>query len=145
MLNKDTYGKFGKRNSTMYRNMMRQIERDGIKKFVTFCGMNHGNMSRSGRGALCYRLAKNERYKNKLMNIEVSCKNCYDRERWLHKVVPYKGPITYCTDSLLMNSIYEKYFDPPCKYTLIATGLIDNEKVKKYSGYLILMKDQPEF
>jgi len=146
MFNENIYRKFDKRNKAMYQNMMKEIKKDGIKKFITFNGMNHGNQNYQGWKSLCYRLAHNAALKNKLVDIALLCKNCYDWQlKPEYRYAAFRGPATYRNDTVLINEIYNKYYNSACNYTLIPSDIIDNPKVKKFSKYLILMKDQLDF
>ncbi len=139
MLNKDTYN--SQRNKTMYDNVTKQVKRDDIKKFIVFSGLMHGDMSYKGWHSLCNRLAK----KYKLVNIAMTCRNCYDSQAQHQPAAFYRGPATYDKDTVLISSIYEKYFNSGCKYTLIPTDEVNDKRVKKFSNYIILSKDQPVF
>ena len=146
MFNENTFGKFDQRNKTMYRNMKKEIKEQGIKKFITFNGLAHGDKSDPKTRSLCYRLAESKPFKNKLAVIATLCKNCYNWELIpRYRDVPYYAPPTYKKDTALLNSIFDHYSNPKCKYTLIPSLTTGNSKVENFSDYLILMRDQPEF
>ena len=116
MFNENTYRKYAYRNKAMYHNMMREIKDANINKFVTFNGLRHGNKAYTG--SLYYLLAKNRRFKNKITNMAMVCKNCYD---WQfvprYRNAAFRAPYTYQADSTLLNSMFSSYFNPACKYT----------------------------
>jgi len=143
MFNVNTLRKFKFRNKTMYRNMMKQIEESDIKKFVTFNGMQHAMKS---KGMLCGDLERTKAFKNKLADITMVCKNCYDYNgTFSHpggNTWAFEAPYKKGTD---MTDEYNKYFNNACKYTLLPSGASDRRQVRKFSDYIILMKDQPKF
>ncbi len=143
MKNPGTYRNFSNRNNAMYQNILNQADKDGIEKFMVFSGLAHANKEHDG--SLCGLLLHNKQYKHKLLDIAMTCKNCYDWQQPRNGIAPFKAPYTYFKDTMLMNSIYDKYFSEDCKYTLLPSGSIDDNKVRKYSDYIILMKDQPEY
>lgn len=143
MLNENTFSNFSHRNNAMYQNIIKQVEQDDIKKFVVFSGLAHAN--KEHKGSVYGLLARNKRFKNKFADIAMACKNCYDWQQPQNGIVPFKAPYTYYLDSLLMNNIFNAFFNAGCKYTLIPAELINDHKVSKYSDYIILMKDQPEY
>jgi len=146
MFNENTYRKFDSRNKAMYHNIIKQINENGIQKFITFNGLNHGDMSYVGWNSLCHRLAKTPAFKNKLADIAMICKNCYDWQLQPElQNATYRAPATYRKDTTLINNIYDQYNNKNCKYTLIPTDGVNNSKVKKFSNFILLMKDQPEF
>ena len=143
MFNVNTFRKFNARNKTMYHNMMKQMEESGVKKFVAFNGAQH---AMKDRGILCGDLNRSKVFKNKLVDIVFTCKNCYDYNgTFSHPggtTRPFETPYRSGTD---MSNEYDRYFNATCKYTLLPSELSDKKKVQKYSDYIILIKDQPKF
>jgi hypothetical protein len=146
MFNENTYRKYGYRNKTMYDNMMKEISDDTIKKFIAFAGLNHGNSSRNGMGSLCYRLTKTRAFKSRFADMAMVCKNCYDWQlKPPYRQAAFRAPETYLHDEDALNNLFEQYYSPSCKYTLLPASTVAGNKVRKFSAYIILMKDQPEF
>ena len=144
MFNEDTYNDYAKRNKTMYHNMLKQIERDSIKKFVTFAGLQYGNMAH--KKTLCGMLKNNDAFHDHFVNIAMTCRNCYDWQlKPKYRFAVNRAPYTYYLDKKMMDAIYNKYFSPDCKYTLLPTAVMDRVIVERFSNYIILMKDQGEF
>lgn len=143
MFNVNTFKKYKYRNKTMYHNMMEQIKGYGIKKFVTFNGAAHAMNS---KGILCGDLKRSKAFKNKLADITLTCKNCYDfNGTWTHpggSIKEFESPYRKGTN---MDEVYDRYFNNNCRYTLLPSSVSDNKKVRKFSDYIILMKDQPKF
>jgi hypothetical protein len=146
MFNENTYRKFDNRNNGMYHNIMKQINEDGIQKFITFNGLNHGDLSSVGWNSLCHRLSKVPAFKHKLADIAMICKNCFDWQLQpeLQRAV-FRAPPTYRNDTALINNIFDQYYKKDCRYALIPSEVIENNKVKKFSNFILLMKDQGEF
>jgi len=140
-LNNSSQENFKERNETMYANVMEIVKKDSIKKVIGFFGMNHTNSEKSY--SLIGKLIEDKYFKN-IINISMLCKNCFDWQQYI-KVSDYSGPYTYQRDKNLMESIFNNYFLTDCKFTIIPTSIIKAEKVKSFSDYLILLKDQPEF
>ncbi len=138
MFNENTYRNYDNRNRAMYHNLIAEMTSEGIKKFVLFAGMNHGN--KNGLLTLSNRLKKNKVLRNHFAEMDMLCKDCYEG----HLHFDYKGPNSF-DKLILMPAIYDKYFNLACKYTMIATDTIEDSKVQHYSDYLILMKDQPDY
>jgi len=146
MFNVDTYIGFDERNKMMYHNITKQTERDGVKQFIVISGMNHGSKSYLGWRSLCYRLAKRKQFRGKVADIAMLCKNCYDWQlKPEYRHAAFRGPAPYITDTTLINNIYNEYYKADCKYRMIETDRIDDKRVRKFSDYVVLMKDQPEF
>ncbi len=144
MYNEDTYSRFGKRNKTMYTNVVNEIERDSIKKFIVFAGLNHGNMAH--KKTLAGSIKKKTGFKGRFVNIAMTCKNCYDWQlKPQYRFAPNRAPYTYYLNRSLMDDIYKEYFNSSCKYTLLPSAEVDDPTVKRFSNYIVLMKDQPEF
>ncbi len=144
MFNEDTYNDYNKRNKTMYSNILKQIERDSIKKFVTFAGLQYGNMAH--KRTLAGMLKKNDAFHDRFVNIAMTCRNCYDwqlKPKYRH--AENRAPYTYYLDKKMMDEIYTKFFNANCKYTLLPTPVIKHIIVSRFSDYIILMKDQGEF
>ena len=144
LFNENTFDKFKERNATMYQNLAKQIQQYGIRQFVAFAGMNHAN--RGDEQSLYSLVAKTDSFKSKTVDIAMVCKNCFDLQLAAGKqTVPFRGPYTYEQDDKLMNSVYGKYNDSKCRYLMIPTSDIADQRVKQFSDYLILMKDQQEY
>jgi len=143
MFNESTYADFHQRNSAMYNNIVKQVEDEQIKKFIIISGLAHAN--KEHEGSVCGLLLQNKLFKHKLADIGMVCKNCYDWQQPQNGQVVYKAPYTYCKDSLLMGDIYEKNAAAGCKYTMIPADAVIDNRVYKYSDYIILLKDQPEY
>ncbi len=144
MFNEDTYNNYGKRNKTMYRNMEKQIERDSIKKFITFAGLQYGNMAH--KRTLSGMIKKNSAFHDRFVNIAMTCRNCYDWQlKPQYRQAVNRAPYTYYLDKKVMDEIYTKFYNGNCKYTLLPTSAVDEHIVERYSNFIILMKDQGEF
>jgi hypothetical protein len=144
MFNEDTYNSYGKRNKTMYNNMVKQIELDSIKKFIVFAGLQYGNMAH--KKVLCGMLKKNGAFKDHFANISMTCRNCYDWQlKPKYRFAVNRAPYSYYLDTKMMDEIYGKHFNANCKYTLLPTRVVGHVVVKRFSDYIILMKDQGEF
>ena len=144
MFNENTYDRFGKRNGSMYQNMLKQIERDSIQKFIVLAGLQHGNMAH--RRTLAGMTKKNASFKQTFLDIAMTCKNCYDWQlKPQYRFAENRAPYSYYLDKKLMNEIYNEHFNGACKYTLLPSRAIDDPKVRRFSNYIILMKDQPAF
>ena len=144
MFNEDTYNAYNKRNKTMYQNMQKQIERDSIKKFIVFAGLQYGNMAH--KKTLSGMIKHNDAFKDRFANIAMTCRDCYDwqlKPKYRHAV--NRAPYSYYLDTKLMDEIYSKFFNANCKYTLLPTPVIKHIIVSRFSDYIILMKDQGEF
>lgn len=133
--------KFKDRNDAMYENTIAAVSQNNLKKIIGFFGMNHTNSEKSY--SLIGKLIKGNTFNN-VINLSMVCKNCFDWQQYI-KVADYSGPYTYQRDKDLMESLFKNYFLPDCKFTIIPTNVINNEKVKSFSNYLILLKDQPDF
>ena len=133
--------KFKERNETMYKNIISAVTENKLKKIIGFFGLNHTNSEKSY--SLVSKLKNDTVFKN-VVNISMICKNCFDWQQYI-KIADYSGPYTYQNDKDLMESLFSKYFHSDCKFTLISTDAINNKKVKSFSNYLILLKDQPKF
>ena len=143
MFNENTFKRFKMRNKTMYHNMLKQMEESGIKKFVTFNGAQH---AMKDKGILCGDLRRNAAFKNKLVDITFTCKNCYD----YNGTFSHPGGIMRAFETTYkkgtdMSDEYNRYFNNACKYTLVPSSVSDKKQVRKYSDYIILIKDQPKF
>ena len=146
MFNENTFKKYEQRNETMYKNMMKDFEIYGLRKFILFSGLNHADMSNKKRGTLCYKLKNTPDFTNNLANITMVCKNCYDwqlQPQYQHS--DFRAPATYSYDTVLLYNIFIQNFNKSCKYSLIPSSVVENKNVQLFSNYLILMKDQPEF
>lgn len=132
---------FKERNEAMYENTFAAVSQNDIKKIIGFFGLNHTNSKKSY--SLVGKLINGTTFKN-VINISMVCKNCFDWQQYI-KIAEYSGPYTYQRDKVLMESLFSKYFLPACKFTVIPTDAINDEKVKSFSNYLILLKDQPNF
>ena len=146
MFNDNTFANYAGRNKTMYKNVMKEIEDNNIKKFIVFSGLNHGNMSYQGWRSLCYLLMHTASLEQGLANIAMVCKNCYDWQlepQYQH--ADFRGPSTYYSDTALMNDIYYSHYNAACNYTLIPSESVSNRKVNNFSHYLVLLKNQGEF
>ena len=92
---------------------------------------------------LCGLLVNDTLLKNRMVVFDMICKDCYDPEvRRRFRRLPIIAPETYEKDTKLIDHIYEVYFNTKCKYSVVATKLIDDDRVKKYCNYIILMKDE---
>ncbi len=143
LFNENTFKRFGMRNKTMYHNMLKQIAESGIKKLVTFNGVQH---AMKDKGILCGDLNGNKAFKNKLADITFTCENCYD----YNGTFSHPGGTTRAFEApyrkgVDMSDEYSKYFNNACKYTLVPSSVSDKRQVRKYSDYIILIKDQPKF
>jgi hypothetical protein len=146
MFNENTYDAFKDRDRTMYRNIMKQVEEDSISKFIVFCGMNHGDKTNANSGTLCYRLASNPAIKNKLVDMAMICRHCFDYQlKPGSRNAAYRGPSVYSRDTSMAHSIYTKHSRKDCQYTLIPSVLTGSHTAEEFSDYIILLKDQPEF
>jgi hypothetical protein len=143
MFNENTMGKYAERNTTMYRNLLKQTQSSGIKKFIAFVGMNHAD--KADETSFCSLVAKSDSFKGTVTNIAMVCKNCFDLQLTPDKQTTWRAPYTYEKDSLPLNDIYLKHYGRTCKYMLIPTEPLKDDKVKKFSQYLVLMKNQPEY
>lgn len=144
LLNENTFSKYAGRNKAMYHNVVKDLKHEKIKKFIVFAGLNHAN--KEGGYTLCSHLASEAGSKVHLATIAMVCKDCYDwQQKPAHRYEPFRGPLTYVADTMLLNSIYQRYFSAACPYTLLPASTTANKKVTDFSDYLILMKDQPEF
>ena len=132
---------FKGRNDAMYDNIIAYVSQNNLKKIIGFFGMNHTNSENSK--SLVGKLTNGNTFKN-ILNISMVCKNCFDWQQYI-KVADYSGPYTYQLDKALMESLFKNYFLADCNYTIIPTTVINNEKVKSFSNYIILLKDQPNF
>ena len=144
MFNADTYNNYNKRNKTMYQNMLTQIQRDSITKFIVFAGLQYGNMAH--KRTLAGMIKKNDAFHDRFVNISMTCRNCYDwqlKPKYRH--AENRAPYTYYLDKKMMDEIYSKFFNANCKYTLLPTPVIKHIIVSRFSDYIILMKDQGEF
>lgn len=139
--NKSSQKRFNHRNETMYGNIKEAVQKNSITKFLGFFGLNHTNSEKSY--TLVGRLI-NDNSLNRVLNISMICKDGYDWQQYI-KTFEYAGPYTYYRDKNLMDSIFANFYLKDCKYTIVETKTINNEKVSSFSNYLILMKDQPEF
>lgn len=144
MFNPDEFRKYNSRNTTMYKNMKSQIEQYHIKKFITFNGLQHGDMNQ--KGILCGNLKIKMGLKNKLADISFLCKNCYDfNGTWSHPVGgvhEFEQPFRTGTN---FDLLFSGYFNNACKYTFVPTKNLKNKKLRKFSDFVILMKDEPPF
>lgn len=138
LLNENTLANFPQRNAAMYANILRQAGQDSIKKFLVFSGLAHADKAREG--SVCNLLCNNKKYK--LADIAMTCKNCYDWQQPEKGIQPFKAPYTYYKDTALMNGMYGNYFNGDCRYMLLPANAISDNKVRRYSDYIILMKDQ---
>ncbi len=144
LLNENTFSKYADRNKAMYHNVVTDLKHEKIKKFIVFAGLNHAN--KEGGYTLCSQLMNDARLKGSLATIAMVCKDCYDwQQKPEHRFEPFRGPLTYVADTVLLNDTYERYYNTACSYTLLPAVITANKKVKDFSDYLILMKDQPEF
>ena len=76
----------------------------------------------------------------------MTCRNCYDWQlKPKYRFAENRAPYTYYLDKKMMDEIYSKYFNVNCKYTLLPTPAVKHVIVKRFSDYIILMKDQGEF
>lgn len=132
---------FNKRNEAMYENIIAAISQNNLKKIIGFFGMNHTNSKKSY--SLIGKLINGNIFKN-VINISMVCNNCFDWQQYI-KVAEYSGPYTYQRDKDLMASLFRNYFLPKCEFTIVPTNVINNENVRSFSNYLILLKDQPNF
>lgn len=140
-LNKSSAKRVAERDKSMYNNIIETTQKNNIKKFIGFFGLNHTNSD--GDQTVAQRLITSRKYKN-VINISMVCKNCID---WLQRVkhADYAGPYTYQSDTTLMESIFKNHFLNDCKFTIVPTNTINSKAVKIFSNYLILLKDQPDF
>ena len=145
MTNENTFNRFPERNKTMYYNMRRELEEQKISKFVTFNGLEHGNMSNDGRQSLCYRLTQNKKFKGKIAGVAVVCKYLYDQQGHVNRLTSrYRAPYTYAADSLLLKRIFDTQFNTGCKYTLIPASSANSIAAEAFSNYIILIEDQTQ-
>ena len=144
MFNEDTYNNYDKRNKTMFHNMEKQIARDSIKKFITFAGLQYGNMAH--KKTLCGMIKKNSAFSGRFVNIAMTCRNCYDWQlKPQYRMAVNRAPYSYYLDKKLMDDIYNTFFNSNCKYKLVPTAAVDEHIVERFSDLIILMKDQGEF
>jgi hypothetical protein len=91
-------------------------------------------------------IRRTSQFKGRFMDIAMTCKNCYDWQlKPQYRFAENRAPYTYYLNHPLMDEIYKEYFNARCKYTLLPSDEISDPTVKRYSNYIILMKDQPEF
>jgi hypothetical protein len=144
LLNENTLSKYADRNKAMYHNVVKDLKNEKIKKFIVFAGLNHAN--KEGGFTLCSRLMNAEGLKDRLATIAMICKDCYDwQQKPEHRFESFRGPLTYVADTVLLKSIYQRYYSAACPYTLLPAATTANKKVTDFSDYLILMRDQPEY
>jgi len=144
VFNPATYHSYSGREKAMYLNIEKQIERDDIKKFVVFTGIKHADNAKAT--GLPMLLSNTHVLKNKLVNIAMICKNCYDWQlKPEYRTAAFRAPYTYLEDTALLNSIYTRHYETSCKYIMFPVDSVDDDKVQRYSDYILLMKNQPEF
>jgi hypothetical protein len=105
--------------------------------------MFHGSMDSTIGIRTAGLLAKDPLYRDSIINFEVICKDCYswgERPRWAHREITAPGTIE--RDKELINGIYNQYFRS-CAYPIVPTARINDERIKRYCNYIILMKNEP--
>jgi hypothetical protein len=144
MLNVNIPAKYRQRNETMYENVMREVKKKGIDKFMVIAGQIHANIS--DPQSLCGMLAQTPQLSRKVVSIGMLCHNCYDRQLPAGKKnVAFSAPYTYTNDTTLLGGIFTTHTNAACTYTLLPSVATGSVPVTRFSDYIILMKDQPEF
>lgn len=143
MFNENTYARYEERNKGMYANILKEVQRGNIKKYVVFAGLNHAN--RQGGYTLCAQLAATPELKNKLATIAMVCNTCYDWQQPKLGIAPFRGAATYAADTAMLSRIYRQHFDADCTYTLLQASAVADESVADFFQYLLLMRNQPEY
>ena len=140
--NPSRFSHFSQRNNTMYRNVMEQVQDEHIAKCIVVSGMAHANKEHTG--SLYSLLAASPEFTGKTTGTTMLCKNCYDWQE-PEKGFAFKAPYTYNKDTSFVSKLLDKYSSPDCKFPMIPARQVNDQRVRNYSDYIILLKNQPGY